>query len=111
DATNTAIETTSSGSPGRSISTPSSSAARATGFSMNAAVPGVAMKPGLRLTARIPTGAPSTASWRVKETTAPLAAELAEIPATLDPPHAAVEDTLMITPFCSARWFHAYLVV
>ncbi|MNF88905.1 hypothetical protein D3C85_1697030 [compost metagenome] len=61
------------------------------------------MKPGLRLTARIPSGAPSTASWRVKETTAPLAAACAEMPATLEPPQAAVDETLMITPRRSAR--------
>ncbi|MNE93603.1 hypothetical protein D3C80_1914700 [compost metagenome] len=71
----------------------------------------MATKPGLRLTARIPNGAPSTANWRVKETTAPLAAECAAIPATFEPPQAAVDDTLMITPRCSAKCCQAYLVV
>ncbi|MCY1183736.1 hypothetical protein D9M73_243800 [compost metagenome] len=85
--------------------------ARIFGSSRNGRVPGVATNPGLRLTARIPNGAPSTANWRVKDTTAPLAAECAAIPATFEPPQAAVDDTLMITPRCSAKCCQAYLVV
>jgi hypothetical protein len=110
EARNMAVDTTSSDSPGRSINTPSRMMARVTGFCTKASVPGVAMKPGLMLTARMPSLAPSTATWRVNDTTAPLAAACAEMPAAFEPAQAATDDTLMTTPPRTERCFHAYLV-
>ena len=75
---------------------------------MWALVTGVAIGPGLMQTARIPCGAPSAATCRVKPMTAALPAEWAAIGVTGDPNMPASEAMLMITPPPRAtRWGQA----